>query len=215
VADDAAHQPPAVDSAPTGEAAPAPASPETALPEPPRGGVWFSRRDWLNLGGWAAFFTFFTTMLLGSLRYMFPRVLFEPPSEFDAGRIEDFSVGDVNTKFLNAQQVWIARSDTEVIALLAVCTHLGCTPRWLKSENKFKCPCHGSGFRGFTFRTSREGATGVGSPDLGKNFEGPAPRPLERLKVTLSDNHIIIDKGIKFLFEKGQWGDPEASLPIA
>ena len=36
-------------------------------------------------------------------------------------------------------------------------------PNWLDGEQKFKCPCHGSGFY----------MTGV-------NFEGPAPRPLER-----------------------------------
>ena len=40
----------------------------------------------------------------------------------------------------------------------AVCTHLGCTPNWLEAEQKFKCPCHGSGFY-----------------KDGINFEGPAP----------------------------------------
>ena len=50
-------------------------------------------------------------------------------------------------------------------ALSTVCTHLGCTPNWLPVESKFKCPCHGSGFR----------MTGI-------HFEGPAPRPLERFK---------------------------------
>ena len=37
---------------------------------------------------------------------------------------------------------------------------------WLEEAQKFKCPCHGSGFY----------ITGV-------NFEGPAPRPLERWAV--------------------------------
>ena len=69
-------------------------------------------------------------------------------------------------------------------------------PRWLVAENKFKCPCHGSGF----YRT-------------GINFEGPAPRPLERLKIALSDDgQIVIDKSVKFLFEKGQWGKPGSFL---
>ena len=36
-----------------------------------------------------------------------------------------------------------------------------------------------------------------------------APRPLERLKITLADDgQLVIDKGVKFLFEKGQWGKP-------
>ena len=29
----------------------------------------------------------------------------------------------------------------------STCTHLGCTPNYLSAESKFKCPCHGSGFR--------------------------------------------------------------------
>ncbi|MDP7384887.1 MAG: Rieske 2Fe-2S domain-containing protein, partial [Nitrospinota bacterium] len=83
-------------------------------------------------------------------------------------------------------------------ALLAICTHLGCTPRWLASENKFKCPCHGSGFR-----------------KNGVNFEGPAPRPLDRVKIALNEEgEIIIDKGKTFREEKGQWSDPDASLQV-
>jgi cytochrome b6-f complex iron-sulfur subunit len=80
--------------------------------------------------------------------------------------------------------------------LLSTCTHLGCTPNYLSAENKFKCPCHGSGFR----------TTGI-------NFEGPAPRPLERARVVLSDDgQILVDKGRKFQYELGQWADPEAFL---
>ena len=81
-------------------------------------------------------------------------------------------------------------------ALITICTHLGCTPNYLSAENKFKCPCHGSGFR----------PTGV-------NFEGPAPRPLERARVVLADDgQILVDKSRKFQYELGQWTDPEAFL---
>ena len=80
--------------------------------------------------------------------------------------------------------------------LVGICTHLGCTPNFLSAENKFKCPCHGSGYR----------TTGV-------NFEGPAPRPLERAKISLSDDgQILVDKSRKFQYELGQWTDPDAFL---
>ena len=47
------------------------------------------------------------------------------------------------------------------------------------------------------------------------HFEGPAPRPLERLKIALGpDGQIIVDKSKKFLWEKGQWGDPGAKLLV-
>ena len=49
----------------------------------------------------------------------------------------------------------------------------------------------------------------------GINFEGPAPRPLERLKIALApDGQIIVDKSKKFLGEKGQWNDPGAKLLV-
>jgi cytochrome b6-f complex iron-sulfur subunit len=49
----------------------------------------------------------------------------------------------------------------------------------------------------------------------GMNFEGPAPRPLERLKVEVGpDGQIVIDKSKKFLFEKGEWGKPGAYLRV-
>ena len=86
-----------------------------------------------------------------------------------------------------------------IAALIAVCTHLGCTPNWLSSDQKFKCPCHGSGFE-----------------KSGINIEGPAPRPLERYRIELaSDGQIQIDKNTKFQEEKGQWSMDGAYLYYA
>ena len=134
--------------------------------------------------------------ILAGVRSAFPRVLFQPPSTFKAGFPRDFAVGEVSEKFKKDYRVWIVRDADGFYALWAKCTHLGCTPRWLLAESKFKCPCHGSGF----YRS-------------GINFEGPAPRPLERLKIALADDgQIVIDKSVKFLFEKGQWGKPGSFL---
>ncbi|MFQ5913290.1 MAG: ubiquinol-cytochrome c reductase iron-sulfur subunit [Nitrospinota bacterium] len=169
---------------------------EVRVPRLRRGRDTFARRHFLSVAAWGGFFLALGIGALGSLRFMFPRVLFEPSTTFKAGKPEDYVVGQVSEKFKLSKRVWIVREDWGFYALLAICTHLGCTPRWLESENKFKCPCHGSGFR----------KTGI-------NFEGPAPRPLERLKITLSsDGEIVIDKGKRFRQEKGQWSNLEASL---
>ena len=49
----------------------------------------------------------------------------------------------------------------------------------------------------------------------GINFEGPAPRPLERLRVTLADDgQVLVDKSRTFKFEAGQWEDPESFLEL-
>jgi len=127
-----------------------------------------------------------------------PRVVFEPSPVFKAGFTSDYTVGEVSTKWVKDQRVWIVRDKEGIYVIFARCTHLGCTPRWLKTENKYKCPCHGSGFT----------KTGI-------NFEGPAPRALERLKISLGpDGQIVVDKSKKFLFEKNEWDKPGAILRV-
>jgi cytochrome b6-f complex iron-sulfur subunit len=156
-------------------------------------GIWrLSRRNLLTLAGWLGFFSFIIVSTVGALRYMFPRVLFEPPNKFKAGMPQDFTIGEVSEKYKDEKRVWIIREREGFYALISICTHLGCTPRWLPSDNKFKCPCHGSGF----YRT-------------GINFEGPAPRPLERAYVGLADDgQLEVDRSIKFIYEKNEWGKP-------
>jgi cytochrome b6-f complex iron-sulfur subunit len=139
---------------------------------------------------------------LGFARYMFPNVLIEPPSKFKVGFPGDFAPGQVQTKFIPQYGVWVVRYEFEgqaiIYALKAVCTHLGCTPSWLEGEQKFKCPCHGSGFY-----------------KDGVNFEGPAPRPLERYAIALADDgQLEVDKSRTFQQELGQWKDA-ASFVLA
>jgi cytochrome b6-f complex iron-sulfur subunit len=199
---------PAAPKAAAPKAAPKPPTPKSPFAKPANEpanktdvGVWyFGRRNFLQSIGWMSFFGFFSLMLIGTLRAMFPRVIYEKPPIFKAGFPADYVPGTVSEKYKDEERVWIIRQvDGTFIGLLAICTHLGCTPRWLAAENKFKCPCHGSGFRG--------------NPLWGVHFEGPAPRPLERVAIHLApDGQIEIDKSKKFLWEKGQWEDPAAVL---
>ena len=160
-----------------------------------------ARRRFMALSlpvGWAAFASAVTSGLVASGRFMFPNVLFEPPQAFKIGFPPEFNVGEVDTRFKGAFGVWIVREAEGFYALIATCTHLGCSPNWLAAENKFKCPCHGSGF----YRS-------------GVNFEGPAPRPLERARIVLADDgQILVDKAMKFQQEKGEWDNPEAFLKV-
>ncbi|MCA8978704.1 MAG: Rieske 2Fe-2S domain-containing protein [Planctomycetes bacterium] len=156
---------------------------------PLRGEV--SRRGFLSLLGlgWAAFAAASAGLLGAAVRFLFPNVLYEPPQEFKAGFPAEYAVGQVDERFKAEYAVWLVREVTGFYALSTVCTHLGCTPNWLPSDEKFKCPCHGSGFI----------KTGV-------NVEGPAPRPLERYRIFLAeDGQIVVDKNQKYQEEKGQW----------
>lgn len=152
---------------------------------------------WLSVG-WMAFSAATAGFFAMLLRFMFPNVLFEPPQSFKIGFPDDFQIGVVDERFKALRGIWVVRDVNGIYALSTVCTHLGCTPNWLITDNKFKCPCHGSGFR-----------------KSGIAFEGPAPRPLERFKITLAeDGQIIVDKSAKFQYEKGQWSNVDAFLEI-
>jgi len=158
-------------------------------------GMFFG--SWMATG-WTTFTLSMIGLTLGTVRFMFPNVLSEPPSTFKAGDASGYEEGKVEDRFKEIG-AWVIRGKDDrgrdiIYALSTTCTHLGCTPNWLESEKKFKCPCHGSGFK----------ITGV-------NFEGPAPRPLERYAIRKTeDGQIIVDKSRKFQKELGQWDDPDS-----
>lgn len=204
-------------AAPTGkkkiEVPPMPAKPAYARPDAAAAADTSARRtffaaaagvlfgSWLSVG--------FTTLavtnlmwLLGLARFMFPNILIEPPTRFKVGFPDQFAPGQVETKFIPQFGVWIVRYEFDgqpmVFALKSVCTHLGCTPNWLEAEQKFKCPCHGSGFY-----------------KDGVNFEGPAPRPLERYSISLAeDGQLLVDKSRTFQQELGQWKDTASFVSV-
>ena len=144
----------------------------------------------------------FLLWLLGSVRFMFRNTLDEPPTRFRLGPPENFPPESVETRYKPQYGVWIVNwtylGRQQIVALKAVCTHLGCTPIWLEAERRFKCPCHGSGFD----------VTGI-------NVEGPAPRPLERYAVRIADDgQLEVDKSRTFQRERGQWDDPDCFVVI-
>ncbi|MCG8448632.1 MAG: Rieske (2Fe-2S) protein [Pirellulales bacterium] len=174
-----------------------PAAPTAKAKETPEQ----ERRTFLSVGFWSlGAVGFFWTM--ETIKFMFPNVRREPPSKFKVGFPDSFPAGQVQTKFKAQFGVWVANAEyngqRQIFALRSVCTHLGCTPSWLEAEQKFKCPCHGSGFY-----------------KDGINFEGPAPRPLERCAIRIADDgQIEIDKSRTFQEEMGQWEDPACYVPV-
>ncbi len=125
---------------------------------------------------WTAVAGFLTANFLMFLRFFFPRTLFEPSTRFRIGYPSDFGLG-VDERFKQSHRIWVVRLPDRMFVVFAKCTHLGCTPNWIEADNKFKCPCHGSGY------------------DMeGRNFEGPAPRPMDRAHVELdAEGQIVVD----------------------
>jgi cytochrome b6-f complex iron-sulfur subunit len=136
---------------------------------------------------WSAVGAFLGTWLLAFFRFFLPRTLFEPNTVFKIGYPTDYALG-VDTKFQQKYRIWVDRTPDRLFVIYARCTHLGCTPDWKPSENKFKCPCHGSGY-----------------DSEGINFEGPAPRPMDRAHIEVAaDGQIQVDTSKLFSWPKGQ-----------
>ena len=140
---------------------------------------------------------FLTVNLLMFLRFFFPRTLFEPKTVFRIGYPVDFGFG-VDTKFQQQYRIWVVRNVEGLFVIYARCTHLGCTPDWKPAESKFKCPCHGSGY------------------DMeGINFEGPAPRPMDRAHVEVDpEGQIVVDTSRLYEQPKGGFSAPGAMLRV-
>ncbi|MEK6284577.1 MAG: Rieske 2Fe-2S domain-containing protein [Acidobacteriota bacterium] len=135
---------------------------------------------------WTAVGASLAVNFLMFLRFFLPRTIFEPSTVFRVGYPTDFGFG-VDTKFQQQYRVWVVRNAERLFVIYARCTHLGCTPDWKPGENKFKCPCHGSGY------TSE-----------GINFEGPAPRPMDRAHVELDPTgQIVVNTAKLYEWPKG------------
>ena len=150
---------------------------------------------------WACVWGYLGVNFLMFLRFFFPRVLFEPNTIFSIGYPNDFGMG-VETKFQKDHRIWVVRNATRIFVIYARCTHLGCTPDWKPTENKFKCPCHGSGY-----------------DSEGINFEGPAPRPMDRCHVELdATGQIIVDANRLYVRDlkagRDEFNDEGAYLPV-
>jgi cytochrome b6-f complex iron-sulfur subunit len=136
---------------------------------------------------WAAVAAFLGAWFLAFFRFFLPRTLFEPNTTFKIGYPSDYALG-VDTKFQQKYRIWVDRTPDRLFVIYARCTHLGCTPDWKPSENKFKCPCHGSGY-----------------DSEGINFEGPAPRPMDRAHVEVApDGQIVVNVAKLYSWPKGQ-----------
>jgi cytochrome b6-f complex iron-sulfur subunit len=116
-----------------------------------------------------------------TLDYLSPKVLLELPRRFIIGMLATMQPNSVT---FDAEHRLIVFRDKQgyFYALSAVCTHLGCIVEWKATgipghpEGVIACPCHGSIFN-----------------KTGDVIRGPAPRSLDRFKMYLEDDKVIVD----------------------
>jgi cytochrome b6-f complex iron-sulfur subunit len=141
----------------------------------PSGAIDPSRRHFLFMTGTISAAAGLVGFLAATFRYLFPNVLYEPPSRFPIGRPDDFPPG--TPTFLAEQRLFVFNSPAGFYAISSVCTHLGCNVNYA-SEHGFECPCHGSHF-----------------DKNGQVIQGPAPRPLSWFGLSLSPRgELVVDE---------------------
>ena len=118
---------------------------------------------------------------------------------FTAGRVSDYPETGVSRDFKPNYSVFLVRlPDDKLVALSAVDSHLGCIVNWLPDRQQFQDPCHGT----------RYDMTGV-------NRIGPGPRPLERFKIYVDGDNVVVDTSVKFQQELGQWKLTDSYIDLA
>lgn len=143
-----------------------------------------SRRNFLQYLGWTAAIGTMAGATVGSARFMFPNILYEPAKSYKIGRPQDYPEG---VTFLPDKKIFLVHYGENYKALSAVCTHLGCTPNWSKERRRFECPCHGSIF-----------------DEKGVVIAGPAPRPLPWYQITLATSgRLFVDERRIVSFSEG------------
>jgi cytochrome b6-f complex iron-sulfur subunit len=133
------------------------------------------RRKFLGLclGGTAA--AFFGAAGWSTFRYLAPRQEATTAAKVTIPEEEVLPGGAKFFAFAGSPAVVVRTKDGTLLALSAVCTHLGCIVQWEKERQDFLCPCHAGRF----------------SPE-GQVISGPPPQPLARLPVAVANGTITV-----------------------
>ncbi|HEY8497071.1 MAG TPA: Rieske 2Fe-2S domain-containing protein [Limnochordales bacterium] len=135
-----------------------------------------SRRGLLRNVMWASAGIFAAQAAVTGLAMFWPRKVEGFGTVIDAGPIEEYPVGTVTR--IRDGRFYISRLPEGVLALYWRCPHLGCTVPWNENQKLFICPCHGSVYE-----------------PTGQNIAGPAPRPLDIMRVEIRGGRLFVDTG--------------------
>lgn len=125
-----------------------------------------SRRDVIGIG--AVTGVGLVASMLPIARYLAPIALTGDGTSEEIS-IDSLVMWQAQRLLVRGVPSFILRTPDEILACSAICSHLGCVTKWNRTRRVFFCPCHGARF----------------GPD-GRILGGPAPEPLKRYDVVVS-----------------------------
>lgn len=153
-----------------------------------RGGTQVSgtRRGFLAWAGWGTMALLGLQAVVAFIFFFWPRKLGTFGGRVSAGNVTEYKEGDV--KYFVDGKFYLVRLAEGFMALYQKCPHLGCTVPWQPNfefnyegqpvKGLFRCPCHGSTYL----------------PN-GQIIYGPAPRPMDYMRITSDGGRLAVDTG--------------------
>ena len=146
-----------------------------------RGGIPVARRQFLRSAALGAAGSVLALLAAGFGLLLWPTKTGAFGSEITV-RPEDVPAVDAPPYRHMAGHFYLAHNEDGLLALWWKCPHLGCTVPWVGPPNSpqaYRCPCHGSMYDYNGVRTG-----------------GPAPRPMDLMKVTVAEGGAVrVDTG--------------------
>jgi len=113
------------------------------------------------------------SLFYGLYRFLAPGGGIAPPAEISLSEVA--AGGTYSFQYGGSPGILISEEDGGLQALSLVCTHMACTVVWNPEKKEFHCPCHDALF------------------DIqGNVLSGPPPSPLERWKVQVLGDKILV-----------------------
>jgi len=121
----------------------------------------------------------------------------EPPSIVRVGCAADFTTAGIY-QGSKGDGIWMVRlPENKLVAVHTFCTHDGCATSCIAENGPYGCPCCGSKFK-------MDGTT----------LSGPAERPLERFKIYIDQDSVLVNRSEAFQQSAGGWQSSGAYLSL-
>jgi len=162
--------------------------------------VTLTRRDFFRGTLVGSLLVFSAEFGAGTLAFLWPNLRGGFGATIEAGPIEDLRAGirEEGNFYVGTGRFYVvpyegrATGDVDyaatglvaegLMALYQKCVHLGCRVPFCESSKWFECPCHGSKYN-----------------QVGEYRLGPAPRGMDRFKVSVTDGVLFVDTSVVVL----------------